>query len=50
MVRSLEAAAAAGLTTASLDVDETSHTRATAVYARLGFEVAERSITHVKTL
>jgi len=50
VVRTLSAAAAAGLESAALDVDETSHTQATAVYRRLGFEVAERSITYVKTV
>lgn len=50
VVRTLQAAASAGLHAAALDVDETSHTQATTVYRRLGFEVAERSITYVKTV
>ncbi len=36
--------------TAALEVDESSHTNATAVYHRLGFEVIERSIHYVKNL
>ncbi len=50
VVRTLEAAADAGMEEAALDVDEMSHTEATTVYRRLGFEVAERSITYLKTL
>ena len=46
----LRAASSAGLESAALDVDETSHTEATTVYRRLGFEVAERSIVYVKTI
>lgn len=50
VVRTLAAAASTGLEVAALDVDETSHTQATTVYRRLGFEVTERSITYVKTV
>lgn len=46
IVRSLEAAAITGtLDRASLEVDEMSHTNATAVYERLGFETYARSVT-----
>jgi len=51
MVRSMQAAAAPGtLDRAALDVDESSHTNATRVYERLGFEVYDRSITYVVEL
>lgn len=50
LVRSLEAGVAAGLTTAVLEVDETSHTNATEVYRRLGFTVRSRSIHYIKEL
>lgn len=50
LVRCLQAAAAAGLEEAVLDVDESSHTEATAVYLRLGFTVTRRSITYIKTV
>lgn len=43
IVRTLEAAAAAGLDAASLTVDEMSHTNATEVYRRLGFTVRNRT-------
>ena len=50
MVRSMEAALAAGLEGAALDVDESSHTNAGEVYLRLGFEVTERSMHYLKSL
>jgi mycothiol synthase len=50
MVRSMEAALAAGLERAVLDVDESSHTNAGQVYLRLGFEVTERSMHYLKTM
>lgn len=50
-VRSMEAAAATGrLDRAALQVDEMSHTNATAVYERLGFVTYARSLTFVKSL
>jgi mycothiol synthase len=48
LIKTLEAAAAAGGDTAGLEVDESSHTGATMVYSRLGFEVIERSIHYLK--
>ncbi len=51
IVRSMEAAVSAGgLDRAALQVDEMSHTSATLVYQRLGFETYARSLTYVKTL
>lgn len=50
VIRTMAAAAEAGLEVAALDVDETSHTEATTVYRRLGFEVVERSTTYLKTV
>ena len=50
VVRTMEAAADTGMDVAALDVDESSHTNATAVYARLGFEVVERSIHYIKKM
>ena len=50
IVRSLESAAAAGLEKALLDVDETSHTGATAVYLRLGFGVDSRKVHYLREL
>ena len=51
IIRSMEAAVAAGgLDRAALQVDEMSHTRATLVYERLGFETYARSLTFVKAL
>jgi ribosomal protein S18 acetylase RimI-like enzyme len=50
VVLTLQASAAAGMESAALDVDETSHTEATLVYRRLGFEVTERSTTYLKTM
>lgn len=50
VIRTMAAAAEAGLEVAALDVDETSHTEATTVYRRLGFEVVERSITYLKAV
>ncbi len=50
VVRTMEAAATATMDIAALDVDESSHTNATAVYSRLGFEVVERSIHYIKKL
>jgi len=46
VIRSLHAFAAAGLTHASLGVDADSPTGANLLYRRLGFEPAQRSITH----
>ena len=48
--RSLEAAAAAGLQRAALEVDEMSHTGATDVYRRLGFEVTSRTVHYLREL
>lgn len=48
LVRSMEAAAGAGLTTAALEVDENSHTNATEVYRRLGFTDRSRSVHYMK--
>lgn len=50
MVRSMQAGAAAGLDRAALEVDEMSHTNATRVYERLGFETYARSINFVEEL
>lgn len=50
MIRSMQAGAAAGLDRAALEVDEMSHTNATAVYERLGFETYARSINFVDEL
>jgi mycothiol synthase len=50
IVRSMEAGAAAGLDRAALEVDEMSHTDATRVYERLGFETYARSINFVDEL
>jgi len=50
IVRSMEAAARAGLDRAALEVDEMSHTGATRVYERLGFEIYARSIDFVEEL
>jgi ribosomal protein S18 acetylase RimI-like enzyme len=50
IVRVLEAAVAAGLDRAALEVDEMSHTNATVVYERLGFETYARSINFVEEL
>lgn len=51
IVRSMEAALSTGrLERAALLVDEMSHTHATLVYERLGFETHARSLTYVKTL
>jgi mycothiol synthase len=50
LVRSLEAAAKEGITTAVLEVDESSHTNATEVYRRLDFTVRSRSIHYMKEL
>jgi ribosomal protein S18 acetylase RimI-like enzyme len=48
MLRSMHAAAATGvLDRAALDVDEMSHTNATLVYQRLGFETYARSLSYV---
>ena len=47
---SMSAAAAAGLTAAGLEVDESSHTGATLVYERLGFAFTKRSIHYVEDL
>ena len=49
IVRAMEAAASAGgLDRSALQVDEMSHTDATIVYERLGFETYGRSFTYVK--
>ena len=48
VVKSLEAAASAGLERAALEVDETSHTGATEVYRRLGFDVESRTIHYLE--
>ena len=51
IIRSMEAAASAGgLDRAALQVDEMSHTNATLVYERLGFETYARSLSYIKTL
>jgi len=50
IVRSLESAARAGLERASLEVDETSHTGATEVYRRLGFEADSRNVHYLREL
>jgi ribosomal protein S18 acetylase RimI-like enzyme len=50
LLRTMGAAAAAGLEAAALDVDESSHTNAGEVYLRLGFEVTERSMHYLKEL
>lgn len=50
VVRSMEAAAAAGLERAVLEVDETSHTGATEVYRKLGFEVESRTLHYLREL
>lgn len=50
VVRSMEAAAAAELERAVLEVDETSHTGATEVYRRLGFEVESRTVHYLREL
>lgn len=48
--RSMQAAAAASLSEAGLDVDETSHTDATKVYERLGYAFTKRSIHYIEDL
>lgn len=51
IVRAMEAAASAGgLDRSALQVDEMSHTDATLVYERLGFETYARSLTYVKEI
>lgn len=50
IVKSLIAARESGMTAAALEVDETSHTSATEVYHRLGFEVAWRNVHYVREL
>jgi ribosomal protein S18 acetylase RimI-like enzyme len=50
IVLTLEASVAAGLDRAVLEVDEMSHTNATRVYERLGFETYARSIHFVEEL
>ena len=47
IVRSLRAAAAAGLTSTALDVDEESAFDATAIYAGLGYRVTKRSVAYL---
>lgn len=50
LTRSMAAARESGLSVATLEVDETSHTSATEVYRRLGFEVASRNIHYLREL
>jgi ribosomal protein S18 acetylase RimI-like enzyme len=50
LTRSMAAARESGLSAAALEVDETSHTSATEVYRRLGFEVASRNIHYLREL
>ena len=50
IVRSMQAAAGAGLERVSLEVDETSHTGATEVYRRLGFAVRSRTLHYLREL
>ncbi|MEX1207483.1 MAG: hypothetical protein WEE36_02605 [Acidimicrobiia bacterium] len=50
MLKSLTAAKESGLATAALEVDETSHTNATEVYHRLGFEVASRTVHYLREI
>lgn len=51
IVRAMEAATqAGGLDRAALDVDEMSHTNATAIYERLGFKTYARSLNYVKAI
>lgn len=50
VTRALHAAAAAGADTLALEVDESSFTDATRVYAHLGFAVVERTMHHVKEI
>ena len=44
----MEAASAGGFGRSALQVDEMSHTNATLVYERLGFEAYARSLTYIK--
>ncbi len=48
IVRAMEAASAGGFDRSALQVDEMSHTSATLVYERLGFETYARSLTYIK--
>lgn len=50
IVKSLIAAKESGLTASALEVDETSHTSATEVYSKLGFEVASRNVHYLREL
>jgi ribosomal protein S18 acetylase RimI-like enzyme len=50
LTRSMAAARESGLRAAALEVDETSHTSATEVYRRLGFEVASRNVHYLREL
>jgi ribosomal protein S18 acetylase RimI-like enzyme len=50
LTRSMVAARESGMRAAALEVDETSHTSATEVYRRLGFEVASRNIHYLREL
>lgn len=51
IVRAMKAAASAGgLDRSALQVDEMSHTNATLMYERLGFETYARSLTYVKEI
>jgi GNAT superfamily N-acetyltransferase len=51
MLRSMHAAASTGeLDRAALDVDEMSHTNATLVYERLGFEINARALNYTITI
>jgi GNAT superfamily N-acetyltransferase len=50
IVRSLQAAKAAGFERAGLDVDESSATNATVLYERLGFTVRSRGLQYTKQI
>jgi len=51
IVRAMEAAASTGaLDRSALEVDEMSHTDATLMYERLGFETYARSLTYIKEI
>lgn len=50
MLRAMEAGRNVGLDRAALEVDEMSHTNATVVYERLGFEIYDRSLNLVEEL
>ncbi|MEX0825920.1 MAG: GNAT family N-acetyltransferase [Acidimicrobiia bacterium] len=50
LTRSMAGARESGLSAAALEVDETSHTSATEVYRRLGFEVASRNVHYLREI